>query len=154
MTTENPPVGASTPPVGETTESTETPPVGDGGAPGDASGTDEGETFTKEYVVSLREEAAAARIKAKRADDAETRLRDLAIAQAVSAILMSPDDLSWAEEYADESGFPDHDKIVAAAESLIARKPHLARPRGDVGQGQRSDAVQQVSLGGLLRERA
>jgi hypothetical protein len=109
------------------------------------------QTFTLEYVKKLREENAASRIKAARADTAETRLRALAIEQAVSEVLMSPDDLSWDAAYADADGYPDHDKILAAAEVLVARKPHLARVRGDVGQGQRGDVVPAVSLSGLLR---
>jgi len=150
-TTETAPVGTEDPQAGDRTDPAGTPPVDPVVNAGDASGTEEPETFSREYVQQLRTENAAARVRATHGDEAITRLRELAIESAVSAILMSPDDLSWSDDLADDSGFPDHDKILAAAEALIARKPHLARPRGDVGQGQRSDALPPVSLSGLLR---
>ena len=149
----NPPVGDGTPPVGEATEENGTP----AGPPGvNANGTldeDQGESklYDEAYVKNLRDEAAGHRVKATRAADAETRLHELAIAHAVSGILTSSDDLAWSDDYANENGWPDHDKILAAAEDLIVRKPYLGRPRGDVGQGQRGDVVQSVSLSGLLR---
>lgn len=126
-----------------------TPPAGEGGEPGTPSG--DPETFDREYVTKLRDEAAANRVKAKRAEDAETRLREVAIAQAVQGILTDPTDLGWAEEYADDDGWPDPEKIRAAAEGLVDRKPHLGRPTGDVGQGRHSDRDDSVSLTGLLR---
>jgi len=145
------PVNDGTPPLGASTEPTGTPPEGAGENAGAPSGDQEPETFTREYVQQLRTENAAARVRATHGDEAITRLRALAIEQAVSGILMAPDDLAWRDDLADEAGFPDHDKIIAAAEELIAKKPHLARVRGDVGQGQRGDALPPVSLSGLLR---
>jgi hypothetical protein len=147
--TENPPVGDGNPNPGASTEETGTPPVEPGVNAGDPPG--EPKTYDETYVQNLRDEAASHRVKAKRAADAETRLHELSIAQAVSGILVSPDDLNWSDEYTDEHGWPDEAKIIAAAEELVARKPHLARVRGDVGQGQRGDAVPPVSLSGLLR---
>jgi hypothetical protein len=147
--TENPPVGTEDPPVGANTESTETPPVEPVVNANDAAG--EPKVYDEAYVQNLRDEAASHRVKAKRAADAEIRLHELAIHQAVSGILVSPDDLNWSDEYTDEHGWPDEAKIIAAAEELVARKPHLARVRGDVGQGQRGDALPPVSLSGLLR---
>jgi len=128
-------------------------PGGDGGGSGTPQGGDQGEpkTYDEAYVKTLRDEAAASRVKAKRAEDAETRLRDLAIAQAVQGILTDPTDLGWSDEYADENGWPDADKIKAAAEELVNRKPHLARPTGDVGQGRHSEEDDTVSLTTLLR---
>ena len=75
---------------------------------------------------------------------------ELAISQAVSDVLMSADDLSWSDALADEHGYPVPDLILAAAVELVARKPHLARPLGDLGQGRRSDVLA-VSLSGLRR---
>lgn len=151
-TTETAPVGTEDPQAGDRTESTETPPV----EPVVNAGTPLGEpkVYDEVYVQNLRDEAASHRVKAKRSADAETRLHELAIAQAVSGILMSADDLNWSDDYTDEAGWPDESKIIAAAEALVARKPHLARVRGDVGQGQHSDVPPAVSLGSLLRERA
>lgn len=137
---------------GATTRETSPPSVGDGGKPGDTPGGEqEPKTYDEAYVKNLRDEAAANRVKAKRAEDAETRLRDLAIAQAVQGILTDPTDLGWADEYADENGWPDADKIKAAAEELIGRKPHLGRPSGDIGQGRHTDRADTMSLTGLLR---
>lgn len=136
---------------GEDTGQTSTPPVGDGGDFGEPSGGEQGKTYDEAYVKQLRDEAAANRVKAKRAEDAEKRLRDLAVTQAVQGILTDPTDLGWADEYADEDGWPDADKIKAAAESLVDRKPHLGRPSGDVGQGRHSEQDDTVSLTGLLR---
>lgn len=128
-------------------------PVGDGGDSGEPSGGDQGEpkTYDEAYVKTLRDEAAANRVKAKRAEDAETRLRELAITQAVQGILTDPTDLGWSDEYADENGWPDADKIRTAAEGLVERKPHLARPSGDVGQGRHSEPDDAVSLVGMLK---
>lgn len=146
MGTENTEQGAST-------VETSTPPVGDGGDSGEPSGGDQGEpkSYDEAYVKTLRDEAAANRVKAKRAESAESRLRELAIAQAVSGILTSPDDLGWSDEYADEEGWPDADKIKAAAEELVSRKPYLGRPSGDIGQGRHSEPDDGVSLVGLLQ---
>lgn len=142
---------------GQTTGETSAPPVADGGAPGEPSGTAEGgqqeepKTYDEAYVKNLRDEAAANRVKAKRTDDAESRLRTLATAEATRGILTDPTDLAWSDDYADEDGWPDHDKIRAAAEELVGKKPHLARPSGDIGQGRHGEPDESVSLSGLLR---
>ncbi|WP_252974966.1 hypothetical protein [Janibacter melonis] len=115
---------------------------------------EDAETFSREYVERLRAEAAEARVRAKRADEAEERLRGLALADAVRGLLMDPSDLGWDETYVDENGWPDHDKILAAAEELVARRPHLARPRGDVGLGRRGEPSDDVSLVGIMSQNA
>lgn len=148
-TTEKPLVGDAKGDPGASTEPTETPPVEPVVNAGDVSG--EPKTYDETYVQNLRDEAASHRVKAKRSADAETRLHELAIAQAVAGILTSSDDLVWSDEYTDEAGWPDEAKIIQAAEDLVARKPYLGRPRGDVGQGQQSDTLPSVSLSGLLR---
>lgn len=126
-------------------------PVGDAA---DDGGTREGDTFSRDYVEKLRAEAAEARVKAKRADGAEERLRELAVAEAVRDILMDPNDLTWDDDLTDDNGFPDHDKILAAAEELVSRRPHLSRPRGDVGLGRRGESSEDVSLVGILAQNA
>lgn len=113
-------------------------------------GQDAPKVYDEDYVKTLRDEAAANRVKAKRTEEAERRLRDLAVADAVRGILTEPTDLGWAEEYADEHGWPDPAKIRAAAEELVDRKPHLGRPAGEVGQGRHSDQDDVVSLASLL----
>ena len=129
------------------------PPVDDGGDSGNDQGDDQGEpkTYDETYVKTLRDEAAANRVKAKRAEDAETRLHELAIADAVRGILTSPDDMGWDPSFADDEGWPSADKIRAAAEELVNRKPHLGRPSGDVGQGRHSEQDDTVSLSAMLR---
>ncbi|WP_019874169.1 hypothetical protein [Sporichthya polymorpha] len=139
--------------VGQTSDSAPPvePPGGAGDQPGGGEGT-EPKTYDEDYVKNLRDEAATARVKAKRGEEAEKRLRDLAIANAVRDILTQPDDLAWNDAYADENGFPDPEKILAAAEELIKAKPYLARPRGDVGQGRHSqEDPDAVSLSALMR---
>lgn len=112
---------------------------------------EEPKTYDEAYVKQLREEAAANRVKAKRTDDAVDRLRALAIVQASSGVLTDPTDLAWADDFADDDGWPDAEKIKAAAEELVTRKPHLARPSGDVGQGRHSDQDDTVNLAELLK---
>lgn len=121
------------------------------GGSGDGEPDREPRTYDEEYVKGLRDEAAAHRVKAKRAEAAEDRLRTLATEAAARGILADPTDLPWSPEYEDEEGWPDAAKIAAAAEELATRKPHLARPRGDVGQGRHSDDHDAVSLVGLLK---
>ena len=110
---------------------------------------DEPDTFPREYVVKLRDEAAAARIKAKQADDYAQRLH---VAQvAALGRLEDPGDLPYAEDLLD-----DPEALQQAVEDLLARKPHLAsrRVRGDIGQGALSSESSTVDLAGLLRARA
>lgn len=111
------------------------------------------ETFTREYVEQLRTEAAESRVKAKRATDLETALRTAVVEKVAGPILQDATSLEWSDEYADEHGMPDPEKIREAAEALATEKPHLSRVRGDVLQGHRgeeSDAGT-VDLAGLLR---
>lgn len=146
MGTENTEQGVTT---GKTSASPEQP-VGPSVEDGTEKEGTEPKTYDEEYVKNLRDEAAAHRVKAKRAEEAETRLHELAIADAVRGILTSPDDLGWSDEYADEDGWPDPKKIRAAAEDLVGRKPYLARPTGDVGQGRHDEPDESVSLSTML----
>lgn len=59
--------------------------------------------------------------------------------------------MPWSDDYADENGLPNHDRLKAAAQALATTKPWLARPRGDVGQGQHSAEPAGISLSKLLR---
>jgi hypothetical protein len=139
--TENDEQGVVTPDLAEAAE---------GGEEEREDPLEESETFDREYVQRLRDEAATQRIRAKRADEAEARLRVLTIEAATRGVLTDPTDLPWSEQHADDDGWPDADKIRAAAEELVGRKPHLARPSGDVGQGRHTEE-ETVSLAGLLR---
>ena len=151
MTDETAPVEPDDTEPGEETPEDSAQPVDEGGDDGATSGEDQ-ETFTREYVHELRDEAAAARVKAKRADAAEDRLRAAIITAATTGILTDPTDLPWTSDLAeDHDGWPDAEKIKAAARELVEAKPHLGRPTGDVGQGQRGDDHDAVSLSDLLR---
>ena len=108
----------------------------------------EPETFTREYVQELRDEAAKARVRAKRADD----LAQEVFYSRVSALgrLADATDLPY-----DEALLEDRAAMEAAVDALIAAKPHLAdrRPVGSVDQGAR-DEPGSVDLAGMLRARA
>ncbi len=124
-----------------------------GAAPVGNPTPDEPETFDREYVQKLRDEAAGHRVKAKRAESLSAAL--VTAQAAATGRLADPTDLSYDEELLDEDGVPDPDKVLAAVEELLKRKPHLAarRPRGDVGQGARPEQ-QEEGLAALLRRGA
>lgn len=138
----------------------ETPPGGalpiappGGSTSGDEQPADDGkpETFDREYVEELRRENAAARVRAKRAD---TLAAALATSYAeLAGRLADSTDLPYSPDLCDEDGVPDEQKVRAAVDALLERKPHLAsrRPVGDVGQGARPGEPDGVSLAGLLR---
>ncbi len=110
----------------------------------------ETETFDRDYVQKLRDEAAGHRVKAKRTDALNARL---ATAQAaLTGKLADPTDLPFTDDLLDDDGLVDEDKVHAAVEDLIKRKPHLAarRPTGDIGQGAHPEP-QVTGLAELLR---
>ncbi len=117
------------------------------------TGETEPETFDREYVQKLRDEAAGHRVKAKRTDALNARL---ATAQAaLTGKLADPTDLPFTDDLLDEDGLVDEDKVRAAVDALIERKPHLAarRPTGNVGQGARPETPE-IGLADLLRRGA
>lgn len=112
------------------------------------------ETFDREYVQKLRDEAAGHRVKAKRADALAAAL--VTAQAAVTRRLADPTDLPYSDDLLDDDGLVDVDKVRAAVDELISAKPHLAarRPRGgDVGQGARPEP-DDTGLAGLLRRGA
>lgn len=146
--------GAQTPPeVSDTAAPAPTP--ADTDAQNGTGGDQDPETFPREYVQKLRRESAGYRARAQRADEAARRLLALTVREATSGILADPTDLPLDGDLVDDDGWPDPEKIKAAAEELVQRKPHLGdrRPRGDVGQGARPD-TQPVNLAELIRRRA
>lgn len=106
------------------------------------------ETFPREYVEKLRQENGKYRQRAQEADALAQRLHVQLV--AATGRLADPEDLPY-----DEALLEDTDKMTAAIDDLLARKPHLAsrRPRGDVGQGRTSDPSGTVDLAALLRSR-
>jgi hypothetical protein len=115
--------------------------------------TVEQETFDRAYVQKLRDEAAGHRVKAKRADGLAAAL--VTAQAALTGRMADPTDLPYDEELLDDDGLVDNDKVTAAVEDLLRRKPHLAarRPHGDVGQGARPESSE-VGLASLLRRGA
>lgn len=109
---------------------------------------DAAETFPRAYVEKLRQEAAEARLKAKRADQ---WAEELFVARvAATGRLADPSDLPF------DVGLVDNlPALEAAIDDLLGRKPHLAArtPRGSIGQGV-SGAADTVDLAAILRRGA
>lgn len=110
---------------------------------------DDAETFPRAYVEKLRQEAADARVRAKRADDLARELFTARV--AATGRLADPNDLPF-----DDALLADMPALEAAIDELVALHPHYAarRPRGDIGQGATGSAAGTVNLAGLLRARA
>ena len=108
----------------------------------------EPETFPRDVVEKLREEAAGYRVKAKDRDDLAHRLHVALV--AATGRLADPTDLAF-----DETHIADDEALTAALDDLLTRKPHLAtrRPTGSVGQGA-TPTTAGTDLAGLLRSRA
>ena len=121
-------------------------PLAEGGK--ESVAEEDPQTFPREYVVQLREEAAKHRTRAQGRDDLAQRLHTALV--AATGRLADPTDLAFDEEH-----LADEDALSAAVDDLLARKPHLASRRvvGDVGQGATgSDST--VDLAGMLRRQA
>jgi hypothetical protein len=136
-------------PDDETDPSAQPGPAADDASPRE----DPAETFDRAYVQKLRDEAAGHRVKAKRADALAASL--VTATAALTGKLADATDLPFDEALLGEDGFFDEDKVRAAVDELVKRKPHLAarRPTGNVGQGARPEA-QEDGLAALLRRGA
>lgn len=110
---------------------------------------DDPDTFPKAYVQQLRKESAGYRERAGQADQLAQRLHSALV--AATGRLADPTDLPFDAEHLD-----DADKLAAAIDELVARKPHLKSRRvvGDVGQGVGAPKAEDVSLADMLRARA
>lgn len=106
------------------------------------------ETFPRAYVEELRQEAAANRVKAARAEELSKSLFHARVAGLGK--LEDPTDLVY-----DEALLEDADALTAAVDGLLASKPHLARRvvAGDVGAGAGGAQTGAVSLTGMLADR-
>ena len=104
------------------------------------------ETFPREYVENLRQEAADARVKAKKADELAQALFVARV--AATGRLAGPTDLPFNADLLD-----DADALNAAIDALLDAKPHLASrtPRGNIGQGPTGADTGTVDLAALLR---
>lgn len=124
-------------------------PEGSQGSQTHAAG--QSDTFSAEYVQTLRAEAAANRVKAKRADDLMARLVHEIVKG--SGLLHDAEDFRYdPETITDEQGLPDPEKVAAQVQALAHAKPHLAkiRPSGNIGQGSEQGSAD-VNLHALLR---
>lgn len=103
-------------------------------------------TFDPAYIAQLRQEAAEGRVKAKRAD-ALARQAVKAIA-ASDGRLIDADDLAFDQQFLDDEGLVDTDRVRAAIAALVERKPHLAarRPSSSITQGAQPEASQATLL--------
>ena len=110
---------------------------------------EDAETFPRAYVEKLRQEAADARVRAKKADELARELFTARV--AATGRLADPNDLPF-----DDALLADMPALEAAIDELLADHPHYAarRPRGDVGQGATGSDAGTVNLAGLLRARA
>jgi hypothetical protein len=109
--------------------------------------TGEPETFPRDYVEQLRRENGKYRQRAHQADQLAQRLHSELV--RATGRLADPSDMPFDVEHLD-----DADRLTAAIDDLLTRKPHLAarRPTGEIGQGaSRSTAT--VNLAALLRQR-
>jgi hypothetical protein len=123
--------------------------------------------YPAEIVQRLRQEAAERRTRARESDEAsqaaaartERALHALWEARRDAAtrdLLADPTDLDGTLDMLDDDGLPDSDRIRAAAEALVAAKPHLAsrRPAGDIDQGARGTVPEPVNLAAIIRQAA
>ena len=133
VVTELPPDEVETETAGEETET---------------EGEQEDETFTREYVQTLRDESAKYRTKAKDRDDLAERLHTSLV--AATGRLADPSDLTF-----DDAHLTDPDALTTALDDLLTRKPHLGsrKPSGDIGQGA-TGTTDTVDLAAMLRARA
>ena len=112
------------------------------------------ETFGADYVRQLREESAAHRVKAKRIDDANTRL--VAAYAAADGRLVDVDALAYSDDLTGDDGLIDREKVAEAIAKLVEAKPYLAsrRPTTPLPQGVREDVPTVPGLFDLIRQRA
>ncbi|EXF24273.1 hypothetical protein BG28_06630 [Nesterenkonia sp. AN1] len=107
---------------------------------------DEPDTFPRSYVEKLRDENAKFRQRAQRADELAQGLHRSRV--EATGRLADPSDLEFSDEHLE-----DAEKLTAAIDELLTRKPHLAarKPFGNIGQGTVSHNTSTVDLAGLLR---
>ncbi|WP_418601575.1 hypothetical protein [Mycolicibacterium sp. SCSIO 43805] len=104
------------------------------------------DTFPREVVEDLRKENGRYRQRAQKADDYAKRLHHELV--RATGKLADPSDLTF-----DEDHLTDPEKLTAAVDDLLARKPHLAtrKPAGDIGQGGRGSGDAPLGLLDLLK---
>lgn len=110
----------------------------------------DGDTFPRSYVKRLRERSAGYRARAKDAEARTAELERALFTERVRAldVLADPSDLPFDAELLE-----DPDALRAAADDLVARRPHYRRRGVAAGTGSRDEAGSGpgVSLLGLMR---
>ena len=133
----------------------DTTPAGPPPAEGDEDDEDDeddqdGDTFPRSYVKRLRERSAGYRARAKTAEGRAEELERALFTERVRAldVLADPSDLPF-----DPALLEDPDALRAAADDLVARRPHYRRRGVAAGTGSRDEAApgSGVSLLGLMR---
>ena len=116
----------------------------------DAEDDEDGDTFPRAYVKRLRERSAGYRARAKDAEARTAELERALFTERVRAldVLADPSDLPF-----DADLLEDPDALRAAADDLVARRPHYRRRGVATGTGSRDEAGSGpgVSLLGLMR---
>ena len=139
---------AGTAPAEDDTDTAGTAPA-EGDEDEDEDGGD-GDTFPRSYVKRLRERSAGYRARAKDAEARTVELERALFTERVRAldVLADPSDLPF-----DAALLEDPDALRAAADDLVARRPHYRRRGVAAGTGSRDEAGTGtgVSLLGLMR---
>ena len=112
--------------------------------------SEDGDTFPRSYVKRLRERSAGYRARAKDAEARTAELERALFTERVRAldVLADPSDLPF-----DAALLEDPDALRAAADDLVARRPHYRRRGVATGTGSHEEAAAGtgVSLLGLMR---
>lgn len=133
----------------EQTGETETTEQDNAAEQQDDDAADEG-TYPAKIVKDLRKENASYRERARtaeaRADDLARQLFRLRV--EATGKLADPDDMPYSAEL-----LADDDKLTAAVDELIAKRPHYAKRRaaGSIGQGERGGETVPQNFSNLLR---
>ena len=143
------PAEDDTTPAGTEPAEDDTTPAGTEPAEDD-EGDEDGDTFPRSYVKRLRERSAGYRARAKDAEARTAELERALFTERVRAldVLADPSDLPF-----DAALLEDSDALRAAADDLVARRPHYRRRGIAAGTGSRDEAGSGpgVSLLGLMR---
>lgn len=109
-------------------------------------------------LAKVREEAAKRRVALREVeaerDALTTQVRSLALRLGAGEHLSDPTVLPWSDEFTDDEGNIDQEKISEAAEAYALAHPHAAKVRGDAGQGFRGEPATGVDLAAMLRASA
>lgn len=133
----------------EQTDVSETTEQDDDAEHQDDDAADDG-TYPAKVVKDLRKENASYR---ERARTAEARADDLAhqlfrLRVEATGKLADPDDMPYSAEL-----LSDDDKLNAAVDELLSKRPHYAKRRatGSIGQGERGHETVPQDFSALLR---